>query len=44
MNLRLKFLKEVVMLEQYFIKPATIDRIRASWLAPQIERRSRHCS
>src|SRR5207245_4248863 len=26
------------MLEQYFVKPSTIDRIRASWLAPQIER------
>jgi len=26
------------MLEHYFVKPSTIDRIRASWLAPQIER------
>lgn len=26
------------MLEHYFVKPATVDRIRASWLAPQIER------
>ncbi|HUZ96687.1 MAG TPA: site-specific integrase [Edaphobacter sp.] len=26
------------MLEQYFVKPSTIDRIRASWLAPQVER------
>ena len=26
------------MLEQYFVRPSTIDRIRASWLAPQIER------
>ena len=25
------------MLEQYFAKPSTIDRIRANWLAPQIE-------
>lgn len=25
------------MLEQYYLKPATIDRIRASWLGPQIE-------
>ena len=25
------------MLEQYFVRPTTIDRIRASWLAPQIE-------
>ena len=28
---------EVVMLEHYFIKPATIDRIRANWLGPHIE-------
>src|SRR5260370_2030192 len=28
---------EIVMLEQYFVKPSTIDRIRASCLAPQIE-------
>jgi len=27
----------VVMLEQYFRKPSTVDRIRANWLAPQIE-------
>ena len=26
------------MLEHYFVKPVTVDRIRASWLAPQIER------
>ena len=26
------------MLDQYFVKPSTIDRIRACWLAPQIER------
>jgi hypothetical protein len=25
------------MLEHYFIKPATIDRIRANWLGPHIE-------
>jgi len=25
------------MLEQYYVKPSTIDRIRANWLAPQIE-------
>ena len=25
------------MLEQYFIKPATIDRIRGSWIAAGIE-------
>ncbi len=26
------------MLEDYFVKPATVDRIRASWIAPEIER------
>jgi integrase/recombinase XerD len=26
------------MLERYFVKPSTIDRIRGSWLAPEIER------
>ncbi len=25
------------MLEDYYVKPATIDRVRGSWLAPQIE-------
>ena len=25
------------MLADYFVKPATVDRIRANWLAPQIE-------
>ena len=25
------------MLEDYYVKPSTLDRIRASWLAPQIE-------
>ncbi len=25
------------MLEHYYVKPSTIDRVRASWLAPQIE-------
>jgi integrase/recombinase XerD len=29
---------ESVMLEHYFVKPSTIDKIRASWLGPQIER------
>jgi integrase/recombinase XerD len=28
---------EVVMLEQYFVKVSTIDRVRACWLATQIE-------
>lgn len=26
------------MLERYFVKPSTIDRIRSSWLGPQIEK------
>jgi hypothetical protein len=25
------------MLEQYFVKPETIDRIRASWIGAEIE-------
>ena len=25
------------MLEHYFVKPSTIDKIRGSWLGPQIE-------
>ena len=25
------------MLERYFVKPSTVDRIRASWIAPAIE-------
>jgi integrase/recombinase XerD len=25
------------MLEQYFVKPQTIDRVRASWIGPEIE-------
>ena len=25
------------MLEEYFVKPETVDRIRASWIGPQIE-------
>ena len=32
------FRTEIVMLERYFVKPSTIDRIRGSWLAPEIER------
>jgi integrase/recombinase XerD len=28
---------EDFMLEDYYVKPATVDRVRASWLAPQIE-------
>jgi len=30
--------KEIVMLERYFIRPDTIDRIRASWIGEPIER------
>lgn len=26
------------MLEDYFVRPATVDRIRASWIGPEIER------
>jgi integrase/recombinase XerD len=26
------------MLERYFVKPGTIDRIRASWIGPMVER------
>ena len=26
------------MLERYFVKPSTVDRIRGNWLAPEIER------
>src|ERR1700730_12578668 len=29
---------EVVMLERYFVKPVTVDRIRASWIGERIER------
>src|SRR3970282_2476908 len=29
--------KEVVMLERYFARPQTVDRIRASWLGPASE-------
>jgi hypothetical protein len=25
------------MLEEYFVKPGTVDRIRAAWIGPQIE-------
>jgi hypothetical protein len=28
---------ESVMLERYFVKPSTIDKIRGSWLGSQIE-------
>ena len=26
------------MLESYFVKPGTVDRVRCSWIAPEIER------
>src|SRR5258707_7213639 len=29
--------RNLPMLEQYFVKPATIDRIRGSWIAAEIE-------
>src|SRR5260370_32099912 len=28
---------EVLMLEDYYVKPSTIDRVRSSWLALKIE-------
>jgi integrase/recombinase XerD len=30
--------KEIVMLERYFVRPATVDRIRASWIGKAVER------
>src|SRR5664279_1570794 len=35
--LRLAFRKEIVLLKRYFIRPTTVDRIRASWLGEAIE-------
>jgi hypothetical protein len=32
-----RFPWEIVMLEHYYFRPETVDRIRASWLAPAIE-------
>ena len=26
------------MLEEYFVRPDTVDRIRASWIGPEVER------
>ncbi len=26
------------MLESYFVKPSTADRVRCSWIAPEVER------
>jgi len=37
------------MLETYFVRPQTVDRVRALWIGPEIERyvaacsRPRHC-
>jgi hypothetical protein len=28
--------EEVAMLEEYFVKPDTVDRIRSSWIGPEI--------
>src|ERR1700716_483592 len=30
--------RKLPMLEDYFVKPGTVDRIRASWIAAEIER------
>ena len=32
------FRKEIVVLNRYFIRPTTVDRIRASWIGEAIER------
>lgn len=32
------FLGEIVMLEKYYVRPVSIDRIRSSWIASAIER------
>lgn len=29
--------KEIVMLEEYFVKPTTVDRFRGSWIAAEVE-------
>ena len=34
---RLDFRKEIAVLNRYFIRPTTIDRIQASWIGEQIE-------
>jgi hypothetical protein len=31
------FRKEIVVLNRYFIRPTTVDRIRASWIGEAIE-------
>src|SRR5437764_606017 len=36
--LQLMLREEVAMLEEYFVKPGTVDRIRASWIGSEIER------
>ncbi len=37
MIFKIYFSLEVVMLEDYFVRPDTIDRIRASWISEPIE-------
>jgi len=37
MELHRRFPNRGFMLEDYYVKPSTIDRVRSSWLAPQIE-------
>ena len=37
-DLRSGFPNGECMIERYFVKPSTVDRIRGSWLAPEIER------
>lgn len=32
-----RFPWEIVMLENYYVRPVTVDRIRNSWIAPAIE-------
>src|SRR6478672_8729501 len=32
------FRKEIVVLNRYFIRPTTVDRIRSSWIGDPIER------
>jgi integrase/recombinase XerD len=32
------FCLEIVMLEQYYVRPTTLDRIRSCWIAPAMER------
>jgi hypothetical protein len=36
--------EEVAMLEEYFVEPETVDRIRTSWAGPELERYVAWCS